>query len=439
MLTNNYSYIYSLTINNYHSILMTKDSLKEIMFGQKDVFNSRKDLIHRDIELEKYIATSQVVIISGIRRCGKSSLLFLIKEKMNLRESEYCYFNFDDERIIADISILENIYNLHIEVYGKEPVLFLDEIQNINNWEKFVNRMYEQGIKIFVTGSNAKLLSSEISTSLTGRNKLIELYPFSFSEYLRFIGNNYDLNRITAKSKSLLLKDFNNYFETGGFPLVVKENDTELINAYFQDILYRDIISRYRLTQVNEIKQIGLYFASNIGKLFSYSTLQEISGVKSLSSIKDYLYYYEQSYLYFYLKKFDYSVKKQIMNPKKVYTIDPAFAHRLGFNFSENKGRILENIVYLELLRRGKEVYYHSGKKECDFVIKEGLDIVEAIQVAYQVNVNNHEREYQGLHEAMTIYNLKEGLVLNYNSEESFIPDNVGMKVLPVWEWLLTA
>ena len=439
MSTNNYSYICSLSINNYHSILMIKDSLKEIMFGQKDVFNSRKDLIHRDIELEKYIATSQVVIISGIRRCGKSSLLFLIKEKMNLKESEYCYFNFDDERIIADISILENIYNLHIEVYGKEPVLFLDEIQNINNWEKFVNRMYEQGIKIFVTGSNAKLLSSEISTSLTGRNKLIELYPFSFSEYLRFIGNNYDLNRMTAKSKSLLLKDFNNYFETGGFPLVVKENDTELINAYFQDILYRDIISRYRLTQVNEIKQIGLYFASNIGKLFSYSTLQEISGVKSLSSIKDYLYYYEQSYLYFYLKKFDYSVKKQIMNSKKVYTIDPAFAHRLGFNFSENKGRILENIVYIELLRRGKEVYYHSGKKECDFVIKEGLDIVEAIQVAYQVNVNNHEREYQGLHEAMTIYNLKEGLVLNYNSEESFIPDNVGMKVLPVWEWLLTA
>ena len=140
--------------------------------------------------------------------------------------------------LIADISILDNIYNLHLEVYGKEPVLFLDEIQNIANWEKFVNRMYEQGIKVFVTGSNAKLLSSEISTSLTGRNKLIELYPFSFSEYLRFIGNNYNLNKLNSKSKALLLKDFNNYFETGGFPLVVKENDTELINAYFQDILF---------------------------------------------------------------------------------------------------------------------------------------------------------------------------------------------------------
>jgi uncharacterized protein len=418
---------------------MTKDRLKEIMLDQKDVFNSRKHLIQRDIEMEKYISTKQVVIISGIRRCGKSSLMFLIKEKMNLKEPEYCYFNFDDERIIADISILDNIYNLHIEVYGTEPVFFLDEIQNITNWEKFVNRMYEQGRKVFVTGSNAKLLSSDISASLTGRNRLIELYPFSFSEYLRFTGSSYDLNRLTSKSKSLLLKDFNKYFDTGGFPLVVKEDDMELINAYFQDILYRDIISRYRLTLVNEIRQIGLYFASNIGKLFSYSTLKDISGVKSLSSIKDYLYYYEQSYLYFYLKKYDYSVKKQIMNPKKVYTVDHSFAHRLGFNFSENKGRILENIVYIELLRRGKEVYYHSGKKECDFVVKKGLNVTEAIQVVFQLNIHNHEREYQGLEEAMTVHNLESGLLLSHNGEDYDYAGNAGIKVMPVWEWLLIA
>jgi hypothetical protein len=264
---------------------MTNDRLKEIMFDQKAVFNNRKGLIKRDIELGKYISTSQVVIVSGIRRCGKSSLLYLIKEQMKLDETDYCYFNFDDERISADVSILEMMYSLHLEIYGKEPVFFLDEIQNIDSWEKFVNRMYEQGIKVFVTGSNAKLLSSEISTSLTGRNKLIELYPFSFSEYLRFIGNSYQLDQLTPKSKSLLLKDFNSYIQTGGFPLVVKENDLELVNGYFQDILYRDIISRYKLSQVDEIKQIGLYFASNIGKLFSYATLQNISGVKSLSSI----------------------------------------------------------------------------------------------------------------------------------------------------------
>lgn len=416
---------------------MNRERLKEIMLDQKQVFNNRKNLIRRDIDLDKYIATGLVVIISGIRRCGKSSLLFLIKEKMKLDEAEYCYFNFDDERIIADISILENIFNLHLEIYGKVPVLFLDEIQNIENWEKFVNRIYEQEIKVFLTGSNANLLSSEISTSLTGRNRLIELFPFSFAEYLRFIGNSYDSGRLTPKTRSMLLKDFNKYIEIGGFPLVVKENDTEIINSYFQDILYRDIISRYRLTQVNEIKQIGLYFASNIGRLFSYSTLQEISGVKSTSSIKDYLYYYEQSYLFFFLRKFDYSVKKQIMNPRKVYAIDTAFAHRLGFNFSENKGRLLENLVFIELLRRGKEVYYHSGKTECDFLVKEGLEIVEAMQVTYTLDETNFEREINGLLEAMHTYKLSRGTLFCFDTIDTDKPVPEGIDVLPVWRWLL--
>ena len=416
---------------------MNKDRLKEIMLDQKDAFNNTKHLIRRNIPLEKYIKTSQIVIISGIRRCGKSSLLRLIREEMKLEAPDFCYFNFDDERILAEVSILEELFNLHIELYGKEPMLFFDEIQNVGNWEKFINRKYEQGVKIFVTGSNAKLLSSEISTSLTGRNKLIELFTFSFSECLLFQGRKYDIDRLTSKSRALLQKDFNTYMQTGGFPLVVKENDTELVNGYFQDILYRDIISRYRLTQVNEIKQIGLYFASNIGKLFSYSTLQSISGVKSLSSIKDYLSYYEHSYLFSYLKKFDYSVKKQIMNSKKVYTADHAFAARLGFNFSENKGRILENIVYTELLRRDCEVYYYSGNNECDFLIKKGLTIVNAIQVVDQLDRTNYEREYRGLQEAMQTYRIPQGMLITNSIETSVIPEYEGIEIVSVWKWLL--
>lgn len=417
--------------------MLTKERLKTIVFDQKEVFNSRKNLMHRTIALENYILTRQVVIISGIRRCGKSSLLYLIKEQMKLTEADYCYFNFDDERIINDIAILETIFNLHLELYGKQPILFFDEIQNIDYWEKFVNRMYEQGVKVFVTGSNAKLLSSEISSSLTGRNKLIELFPFSFAEYLSYIGHTYQLTLLSSKSKSLLIKDFNHYMEKGGFPLVIKENDTELINSYFQDILYRDIIARYRLAQVNEIKQIGLYFLSNIGKLFSYATLQKISGVKSLSSIKDYLEYYEQSYLFYYLKKFDYSVKKQVMNPKKVYTIDQAFVHRLGFNFSENKGRIIENIVFMELLRRQKEVYYYAGKNECDFLIKEGLKLDEAIQVVDQLDELNYEREFKGLDEAMQTYQIKKGLIITASEEPLFITKYPNIQMIPIWKWLL--
>jgi predicted AAA+ superfamily ATPase len=416
---------------------MNKDRLKEIIFDQREVFNRQKELIERDIDYERYIRTGQVVIISGIRRCGKSSLLYLFKQKMQLDETAYCYFNFDDERILRETDVPEQVYLLHLEIYGIEPVFFFDEIQNIAVWEKFINRLYERGAKIFVTGSNAQLLSSEISTSLTGRNQVLSLYPFSFSEYLRFSDRSYKPARLSSAQRAMLLKDFNHYMAFGGFPLVAKENDLELVNGYFQDILYRDIISRFRLSQVNEIRQIGLYFASNTGKLFSYSTLQSISGIKSLSSIKDYLWYYEQSYLFFYVKKFDYSVKKQIMNPKKVYAIDPAVSNRLGFNFSENKGRILENIVYLELLRQGKEVYYHTGNSECDFLIKEGLKITEAIQVAWTISDENRERELNGLAEALYEYGLTRGLVITHDSEDIIDFKEKQITLIPCWKWLM--
>lgn len=419
---------------------MHKDKLKEILLDQKEVFSNRKGLIERNIRLENYISTQQVVVISGVRRCGKSSLLYLIKEAMKLKEADYCYFNFDDERIIPDTSILTQIFNLHIEIYGNEPVLFFDEIQNIDHWEKFINRVHEQGVKVFVTGSNAKLLSSEISSSLTGRNKQITLFPFSFAEYLRFCNRDKQVENLSSKSKALILKDLNQYILSGGFPLVVKENDTEILNAYFQDIIYRDIIARYRIAQVNEVRQIGLYLLSNLGKLFSYSTLQKISGVKSSSSIKDYLEYFEQSYLFFYLKKFDYSVRKQVMNPKKAYTIDSGFANRLGFSFSENKGRIIENIVYLELLRQGKEVYYFAERNECDFLVKEGLSINQAIQVCYRIDINNINREFDGLTDAMQTHSIMNGLLITFEQESSDINYQIpeGITVTPLWRWLLS-
>lgn len=415
---------------------MNKERLKEIMLDHREVFNSQTYLITRDVSLEKYISTGLIVIISGIRRCGKSSLLYLIKEKMKLPEASYCYFNFDDERVPTEKAVFEEIISLHLEMYGQEPVLFFDEVQNIPGWEKFINRMYEKGLKVFVTGSNANLLSSEISGSLTGRNRVLQLLPFSFSEYLRYIGHRYNHEKLSSKNKALLLKDFNQYFLTGGIPVVVKENDIELMHAYFQDILYRDIVARYRLSQVNEIRQIGLYFASNTGKLFSYATLQEVSGVKSTSSIKDYLDYYEQTYLFFFLKKFDFSVRKQQANRRKVYAADPAVVHRLGFNFSANKGQVLENIVFLELIRRNKEVYYHTGKYECDFVVKEGLKVSSAIQVAYSLHSQNYEREYSGLEEAMKTYEAHSGLLMVYEKDED-LPSRKGIEVKPVWKWLL--
>lgn len=417
---------------------MNKERLKEIMLDQREVFNNQSNLIVRDVDLKKFIATDLVVIISGVRRCGKSSLLYLIKDAMNLPESAYCYFNFDDERVPVEKSVFEEIISLHFEIYGKKPVLFFDEVQNIPGWEKFINRMYEQGTRVFVTGSNAKLLSSEISGSLTGRNRVLKLFPFSFSEYLRYVGHSYKTEQLSSRKRALLFKDLNHYLETGGFPMIVKENDTELMHTYFQDIFYRDIVARYRLSQVNEIRQIGLYFASNTGKLFSYGALQDVSGVKSSSSVKDYLDYYEQTYLFYFLKKFDFSVRKQQLNRRKVYAVDPAVVQRLGFNFSENKGRVLENIVYLELIRRNREVYYHLGKYECDFVVKEGLRVTAAIQVSFRLHAGNYEREHRGLYEAMKTYDVPSGLLLVYEKDED-LPEKEGIHVVPVWKWLLQA
>lgn len=416
---------------------MDKLHLREILIDQKEVFQNKTGLIRRDLALDNYLNTGQVVVITGVRRCGKSSLMVLIKDALALSESEFCYCNFDDERITAYPTLLNDIYTLHLEMYRTEPVFFFDEIQEVPGWEKFVNRMYEQERKIFVTGSNATLLSSEISSSLTGRNKVLKLFPFSFSEFLRIEGKAYPKERLSVKQRSLLLNDLNAYLETGGFPLVVKEKDPEIAHALFQDILYRDIVVRYKLSNIEEVKQIALYLASNIGKLFSYATLQTISGLKSLSSVKNYLQYYEASYLFYYVKKFDYSLKKQIMNSRKVYAVDNAIPNRLGFRFSENKGRLLENLIFIELQRRGCELYYFSEKYECNFLIKENLDITEAIQVTYGLNSGNLNREIAGLTEAMQLFNIPKGTLIVFDDTKFPVELPKGVSVIPAYEWLI--
>lgn len=416
---------------------MDSELLKEIYLDQKKIFSRKENLIFRDIELGGYIKTSQVVVISGVRRCGKSSLLFLIAKAMELEDKDYLYFNFDDDRIGHDIEILDKLYTIHRQIYGIEPILFLDEVQNIPSWEKFVNRLFESGLKLYVTGSNATLLSSEIATSLTGRNKTINLLPFSFSEYLRFRKIEFDINLLDSATKDLIVKEFNHFMEMGGFPSVVKENDVEFLDGYFKDILYRDIIARYRISQIDAIKQIGVYLASNISKLFSYSTLQNISGVKSTASINDYLHYYEQSFLFYYLRKFDFSLKKQILNPRKAYIVDQGIANRLGFGFSTNQGQILENIVYIQLLRLKSEVYYFSSKNECDFVIKKGMQIVQAIQVCHSLTKENFSRELGGLLEALETFKLSKGLLIVHSSDihKQEIPESI--QVIEIWKWLL--
>jgi predicted AAA+ superfamily ATPase len=429
---------------------MEKSQLRQIIIDQQDSFKEGEEkLIFRDVDFERYLLGNEIVIVSGVRRCGKSSLLKLIAGQL---EGVKFYVDFDDIRLSDfEVENFQDLQDLVIELYKEEleksgngkVYYFFDEIQNVPFWERWLNNLYKEGKKVFATGSNSQLLSSEISTFLTGRNKVLKLFPFSFKEFLRLkdiesTEKEIKSDLLTSSQKAVLFSKFLDYFETGGFPLILKSGDLELSREYFEDILNKDILVRYNIKEVKALKDLILFLLSNVGKVYSYSTLRNLTGIKSLSTIKNYIDYFQNVFLLYQVPKFDYSLKKQKISSSKIYTIDNSFLKTIAFNFSENKGQRLENLVFIELLRREKETYYHLEKKECDFVLREGLRISEAIQVSLDLSSpETYKREIEGLIEAMTAYKLDEGLILTL--EEEKVLDFKGKKIIikPVWKWLL--
>ena len=414
---------------------MEKEQLRQTILDQQEFFRKNTELINREINLNNYLKGNEIIIITGIRRCGKSSLLKIISDKIN---KAYIYINFDDIKINDfEVKNFEDIEEISSEIHGKKEIIyFLDEIQNIHLWEKWVNNLYSKNIKVFVTGSNSNLLSSEISTFLTGRNKVIKLSPFSFKEFLNFKKINVEYK--TTEEKRKVVNSFNEYFEIGGFPLIIKNNDLELSKQYFEDILNKDLIKRYGIKKIKELNDLIIYLFSNIGVTYSYSTLKLVSGIKSLSMIKNYIDYLKNVFLVYTINRFDFSIKKQKISSSKIYVLDNSFLKTVGFNFSENLGRRLENLVFIELLRKNQFIYYHSEKFECDFVIKEGLKITKLIQVALNLdNLKLKQREINGLLEAMGKYKLNECLILTLETEDLINLDGKKIIIKPVWKWLL--
>lgn len=417
--------------------MIEKNILKKIILEQQELFKG--PFVERDklIKLNEKSSSDFIVIITGIRRCGKSVLLTQFKKNQN--ESDY-YINFDDDRLHTfNLDDFERLYETLIDLFGTQSTFYFDEIQNVVGWELFVRRLNDYNNKIYITGSNANLLSKELGTHLTGRYLTIELFPASFKEYLRFNELTVKENDYYNREKTVLIqKQFKNYVTDGGFFKYLQTNDIDFFKILYDNILYRDIIVRYKLSHEKGIKDIFYYLTSNIAKEFSYTTLKNISNIASITTIKDYISYLENSYLLFTINQYDVSLKRQLINPKKVYIIDTGFANSISFKFSEDYGRLLENIVFLELKRNGLEIYYHRQKKECDFIIKEGLDIIQAIQVTKSLSdINTNKREIDGLIEAMKVHNLKEGLILTDDEENEFIQDGFKIIVKPIWKWLL--
>lgn len=283
------------------------------------------------------------------------------------------------------------------------------------------------------------MLSKELGTHLTGRYQQIELYPFSFLEYLKLKGTDlHSLDHFNTDDKVVLKAAFNEYFKLGGFPAFLKSKNTEYLKSLYESILYRDVMVRNGITNEQEILELMFFVTSNTSKLISYNSLAKVIGVKNATTVKQYLSFLQDAYMLSVVPKYDVSVKKQLLNAKKVYGIDLGLMRQISFQHSENQGQLLENLVFLELKRQAKTIYYHHNKLECDFVIKEKNSITQAIQVCWSMHDNKtKQREINGLLDAMTAYHLKEGLILTDDESDSLLIEDKKINMMPVWLWLL--
>lgn len=412
---------------------MEKNIITQIILEQKKIFDREITIIPREIP-ENIINTPKIIVITGVRRSGKSTLL----RQLSKNYTQFNYINFEDERLI-DFTYhdFNTLLELFLGMHPESKTFFFDEIQEIKGWEKFVRRLFTEGYKLYVTGSNATLLSSEIATSITGRNLKIELYPFSFKEYISY--HNTAIKKIyTTKEKAMISKHFTDYIKFGGFPEILQSKDFEELNQIYQDIIIKDLLVRRKIRDSKDFRGLSLFLLSNIGKKISYNNLKELLEFSNTSKVKNYIDFLCEAYIFFTVNKYDISLKKQMVNKKKVYAIDTGIVNAVAFQFSENKGRLLENAVFLELKRRYKDIYYFEEKNECDFIIKSGRTITKAFQVADSLsNPQTKNREFEGLLAAMDFFGLKKGYILTTDTEQQIIKENKQITIIPFWKWSL--
>jgi predicted AAA+ superfamily ATPase len=400
--------------------MVLQSAINQVIETQKANLSQKDPGLKRDALATLPDLSAFALIVSGIRRCGKSTLLFqLLKE----RYPDALYLNFEDPRLYefgpTDFARLDE----SIKAIGSN-VLFFDEIQIIPEWERYARQKLDEDYKLVITGSNASLLSRELGSRLTGRHITKELFPFSYHEFCSFKGLSYD--------KSSLLS----YLELGGFPEYLKQGIPEILNQLFEDILIRDIAVRYGVRDVKTLQRLAFYLLSNVSKLITGNRLKTLFEIGSTSTVMEYLSHLEYSYLLQFVPKFSYSLRKQIANPRKVYAIDTGLINVNSGSFSEDNGRKFENLIYLHLRQKYREIYYFAEKNECDFVIINNSKLVEAVQVCFELNPDNTSRELDGLVEALTFFNADEGFIVTLDQTDRLEKHGKIVYVVPAYQYL---
>ena len=399
---------------------MLESQIEEVLEYQTKSIIEIQEGTPRDITDKVDLTDNHVKILTGIRRCGKSTVLLQIARK----HPHFNYLSFEDPRLSAfgvnDFFKLEKIFGR----IGNSELFFFDEIQNVDGWERYVRVLHDKKQKVIVTGSNAKILSKELGTSLTGRQISLEVFPFSYVEYLAHFNLNAGV------------ESFSGYFQLGGMPEFLNTKNRDVLLNLYNDLIYRDIVVRHGLRNPKIVKELGVFLATNIGKEFSFNNLAKTFELGSSNTVASYISYFEDAYLFLTVPRFSFSLKQQAKNPKKIYGIDTGLITNLSMSFSKDQGRLLENLVFIHLLRLGKDVYYYRQKGECNFIVSKNNKVEMAVQVCYDLNVDNLRREVNGLAEALNELGLTEGFIFTFNQKDELEKDGKIINVIPVWEWM---
>ncbi len=409
----------------------------------KEFHEMELPILHkRDLVIPK---TKKIVTLAGARRAGKTFYFYqLMTDIIKIVPKErVIYINFEDDRILPlDVkeldSILESYYELYPENKEKEIYIFFDELQNIESWEVYIRRVYDkEKVRLFITGSNSKLLSREIATSLRGRTLTFNIFPLSFKEFLKFNQIQLDKNTVYSKERFKIKKLFERYLNLGGFPEVVLEKNRlehKILNNYFEMMIYKDIVERFSVRNTALLKTLTKFLLTNISKQFSinayYTSLKETTSVGK-ETIFEFISHLEEANMISLMSLFSYSLKKQQANPKKIYCIDNGLRNAVSFKFSRDEGRLAENLVFIELKRREKETYYWKNKGEVDFIIKNKNQSLTAINVSYTDEVD--EREVKSLLEFKKEFKNRDLIILTKDIEKK----EKGVRFVPLWKWML--
>lgn len=402
--------------------MLLKSDIRKIWELQREVVSKTKTGVPRDVLSGFKIPGKHTLILTGIRRCGKSTLLYqLITKKF----PDAFYLNFDDNRLYGfdnnDFLRLDEVI-----IDSNSRILFFDEIQEVTGWERYVRQKLDENYKVVITGSNASLLSRELGTKLTGRHLDIELFPFSYSEFLK-------ATRMKAGEVSA-----SRYMNTGGFPEYLTAGREDILSDLFEDILIRDIVVRYGIRDIKGLQRLALWLISNIGNRVTGSKLKQAVGIASTSTIMEYFSHFESAYLFHFVPCFSYSVRSQMISPRKLYSADNGLISVNSGSFTDDLGQKLENIVYNQLRSKYKSIFYYSGKSECDFIVTQKGKKPLAFQVCHTLDRDNLDRELKGLYEALAFFKLNEGIIITLNQTETFIANRLTARVIPVWEFLKT-